>query len=150
MLGNCLDQLGESEKAIAAYRHSLAIAPDDSGSLFNLAITLIQHGKTDEGRELLKHDIEKNPLHASAHLVLGQVFEGQGFHVPAIFSYLHFLALEPASKRSTMAAGHLAKLLTLGYEKTKEGANITVDTNARKEEGDYSAMQMMIAIARGA
>src|SRR5258706_2743561 len=86
MLGNCLDHLGKSEKAIAAYRRGLEEAPDDSGLLFNLAVTLVQHGKADEGRELLKHDIEKNPMHASAHLVLGQVFEAQGFHVPATFA----------------------------------------------------------------
>jgi tetratricopeptide (TPR) repeat protein len=150
MLGNCLDQMGESEKAIASYRRGLEDAPDDSGLLFNLAVTLIQHGKTDEGRELLKHDVEKNPAHVSAHLALGQILEGQGFYVPATFSYLRFLALEPASNRSASAAGHLSKLLGRGYEETKEGANITIDSGARKEEGDYTAMQMMIAIARGA
>ena len=150
MLGNCLDQLGESEKAIAVYRRGLETAPDDSGLLFNLAITLIQHGKADEGRELLKRDVEKNPLHKSAHLVLGQVFEGQGFNVPATFSYLHFLAIEPASKRSGLAAEHLSKLLDNGFQKTKEGANLTFDPNARKEEGDYGAMQLMMVLSRAA
>ncbi len=150
MLGSCLDQMGESDKAIAVYRRGLAADPDDSELLFNLAVTLIQHGKSDEGRELLKHDIEKNPTHASAHFVLGQIFESQEFYVPATFSFLHFLALEPASPRSKTAAEHLSKLLGRGYEKTKGGANINIDMNARKEEGDYTAMQMMIAIARGA
>jgi tetratricopeptide (TPR) repeat protein len=150
MLGNCLDQLGETDKAIAAYRRGLEEAPDDSGLLFNLAVSLSGRGKIDEARELLKHDVEKNPAHASGHVALAQLFEAQGFFVPATFSYLHFLALEPASKRSAAAADRLAKLLSLGYEKTKEGANITVDVNARKEEGDYGPMQMMIAIARSA
>jgi tetratricopeptide (TPR) repeat protein len=147
MLGNCLDQLGETDKAIAVYRHGLELAPDDSGLLFNLAITLIQHGKADEGRELLKHDVEKNPAHASAHLVLGQVFEAQGFKVPAMFSFLHFLALEPASKRSAVAADHLSKLLSSGYKKTNAGANITFDMNARKDEGDYTGLQLVIAMS---
>jgi tetratricopeptide (TPR) repeat protein len=150
MLGNCLDQLGETDKAIAAYRRGLEEAPDDSGLLFNLAVTLSGRGKIDEARELLKHDIEKNPAHASAHLALAQVFEAQGFFVPATFSYLHFLALEPASKRSPAAAEHLSQLLGRGFQKTKKGADITIDTAARKEEGDFGAMQMMIAIARGA
>lgn len=150
MLGNCLDQMGETDKAIAVYRRGLEDAPDEQGLLFNLAITLLKNGKTDEGRELLKHDIEKNPAHASAHLILGQVFEAQGFNVPATFSYLHFLALEPGSKRSATGADSLSRLLGLGYKKTKKGADITVDMNARKEEGDYTAMQMMMAIARSA
>jgi len=149
MLGNCLDQMGESEKAMTAYRRGLEESADDSGLLFNLAVTLAQRGKIDEARELLKHDIEKNPTHVSAHLVLGRIFEAQGFHVPAMFSYLHFLALEPATNRSATAAANLSNLLGRGYEKTKKGANITIDTNARKEEGDYTSMQMMIAIARG-
>lgn len=54
------------------------------------------------------------------------------------------------SSRSAIAASHLSKLLGRGFEKTKKGANITIDTSARKEEGDYTGMQMMIAIARGA
>ncbi|HEV7425085.1 MAG TPA: tetratricopeptide repeat protein [Thermoanaerobaculia bacterium] len=149
MLGNCLDQMGESEKAIAAYRRGLQDAPDDSGLLFNLAVTLFQRGEGDEARDLLKQDVEKNPAHASGHLVLAQVFEAQGFYVPATFSYLHFLALEPASKRSAIAATHLSQLLGRGFEKTKKGANITIDPAARKEEGDYTSMQMMMAIARG-
>jgi len=150
MLGNCLDQLGESEMAIAMYRRGLKEAPDQSGLLFNLAVTLIQHGKTNEGRELLKRDAEKNPAHASAHLALAQVFETQGFYVPATLSYLHFLAVEPASDRSLTAATHLSKLLNRGFAETKEGANITIDPNERKEEGDYGAMQMMLSIAHAA
>jgi Flp pilus assembly protein TadD len=150
MLGNCLDQIGESDKAIAAYRRGLEESPDDSGLLFNLAVTLTQRGKIDEARKLLKHDAEKNPAHASGHLALAQVFEAQGFFVPATFSYLHFLALEPESKRAAAAADHLSKLLGRGFQETKQGANITIDTGARKEEGDFTAMQMMMAIARGA
>jgi tetratricopeptide (TPR) repeat protein len=150
MLGNCFDQLGDSEKAIEMYRRGLKEAPDNSGLLFNLAITLIQHGKTDEGRELLKHDAEKNPAHASAHLALAQVFENQGFYVPATMSYLHFLAVEPATGRSLTAATRLSKLLDRGFAETKEGANITIDPNERKEEGDYGPMQMMISIAHAA
>lgn len=150
VLGSCLDQLGESKMAIAMYRRGLKEAPDEAGLLFNLAVTLIQHGQTDEGRELLKHDVEKNPAHASAHLALGQVFETQGFYIPAMMSYLHFLAVEPASDRALAAARHLSKLLDRGFAETNQGANITIDPNERKEEGDYGAMQMMISIAHAA
>ncbi len=152
MLGNCLDQTGERTKAIEVYRRGLKTDPDDSGLLFNLAIALIQSGKADDGRELLKHDIEKNPSHASAHLVLGQVFEAQGFYVPATLSFLHFLALEPVSPRANVAATHVMKLLNRGVDKTGKGGNIniTLDSKERKEEGDYSGMQMTMALLAGA
>jgi tetratricopeptide (TPR) repeat protein len=149
MLGNCLDQLGRKDKAIETYRRGLELAPDDWGLLFNLAITLVQSGKTDEGRELLKRDVEKNPAHASGHYVLGQVFEAQNFRFPAAMSFLHFLAIEPTSQRSATAASHLQKLVGVGVEKTKKGTNITINTSSRKEEGDYSGMEMMLAIVAG-
>jgi len=146
MLGNCYDDLGQRDKAVATYQRGLKLAPTDSQLTYNLAVTLAQTGKLDEARELLKTDTRANPWHASGHLLLAKIFEAQNFRVPAAFSYLHFLALEP-SPRANDAAAHLQALLNLGFEKTKEGANITIDTNARTEEGDYGPMQMAFALA---
>lgn len=146
MLANCLDQLGEREKAIETYRRGLKIAPDDSSLNFNLAVSLAQSGKLDEARQLLKNDTTKNPWHASGHLILAHIFEAQHFTVPAIFAYLHFIALEPATQRTAAAAQRVHGLLNAGITKTKEGANITVDTSAPKDEGDYSATTTMIAL----
>lgn len=148
MLGNCLDALGQHEKAIETYRNGLKLAPADSQLLFNLAVTLAKQGKLDESRELLKSDTRANPWHASGHLVLAKVFEAQRFRVPAIFSYLRFLAIE-ASPRSADAAAHLRTLLDLGVQTKGKNTNITIDPNGRKEEGDYSAMEMMVALASG-
>lgn len=148
LLGNCLDELGQRDDALAAYRRGLALAPTDSQITFNLAVTLVQMQKVDEARELLKTDTRANPWHASGHLALAKVFEAQGFRVPAIFSYLHFLALE-ASPRADAAAAHMQALLNRGVEKTPNGANITIEENARKEEGDYGAMDMFLALAAG-
>src|SRR5256885_10024687 len=39
MLGNCLDELGQRDKAIDAYRRGLKLAPTDSQLTFNLAVT---------------------------------------------------------------------------------------------------------------
>jgi tetratricopeptide (TPR) repeat protein len=146
MLGNCLDDLGQRDKAIAAYRRGLALAPTDSQLTYNLAVTLAQMQKLDEARELLKTDTRANPWHASGHLALGKIFEAQGFRVPAVLSYFHFLALE-ASPRANDAAAHLQALLNLGVEKTKKGANIAIDPEAKKDEGDYAPMQLALALA---
>lgn len=148
MLGNCLDQMGEHKKAIERFREALKLAPDSADVNFNLAVTLVGEKQLDEAREVLKHDVEKNPWHASAHYVLGYVFQTQGHTVPALLSYLHFLALEPASGRSATAAQSVRNLLNAGYEKTEKGANITFDPNARKDEGDYGPMQLMMAMSR--
>jgi tetratricopeptide (TPR) repeat protein len=150
MLGNCLDELGQRDKAAAAYRRGLKLAPTDSQLTFNLAVTLAQQQKLDEARELLKTDTRANPWHASGHLLLAKIFEAQNFRVPAVFSYLHFLAIE-ASPRAADAAAHLRQLLDLGVEKKGEKQiTLNVDPDARKEEGDYSSMEMSLAIVSGA
>ena len=149
MLGSCLDELGQRDKAIDAYRRGLKLAPTDSQLTFNLAVTLSQQKRFDEARELLKTDTRANPWHASGHLLLGKIFEAQDFRVPAVFSYLHFLAIE-ASPRAADAAAHLQHLLDLGVEKKGEKEiNLNVDPNTRKEEGDYSTMEMSLAIVSG-
>src|SRR5256885_7820897 len=94
MLGNCLDELGQRDKAIDAYRRGLKLAPTDAQLTFNLAVTVARQRKLDEARELLETDTRANPWHASGHLLLGKIFEAQDFRVPAVFSYLHFLAIE--------------------------------------------------------
>jgi FimV-like protein len=149
MLGNCLDDLGQRDKAIAAYRRGLKLNPSESQLTFNLALTLSQLDKFDEARELLKTGTRANQGYASAYLLLARIFEVQGFRVPAVFTYLHFLALE-ASPRAKDAAAHLQSLLNAGVEKTEKGVNLTIDPKSRKEEGDYGPMEMSLALAAGA
>ena len=149
MLGNCLDELGDRKKAMDTYRRGLKIAPDDAQLNFNLAVTLVQMGKGDEARAVGKHGATKNRWYASQHYLLGKVFAAQGYTVPAILSYLHFLALEPAGTRAVDAATSLRRLLGQGVEKTSKGYNINVDMNAPKDEGDYSALQMMVTLLAG-
>jgi tetratricopeptide (TPR) repeat protein len=146
MLGNCLDLLGERANAISTYKRGLDLDPNDSGLLFNLGVTLTQLQRFDEARPYLERDVEHNPSHVSAHLATAQVLEAQNFVVPALLSYLRFLAMEPATSRTAGAAAHMQNLLDRGVEKTAEGANITIDPKPRKEEGDYGSMQTMMAI----
>jgi tetratricopeptide (TPR) repeat protein len=149
MLGNCLDDLGQREKAIAAYRRGLKLNANDSHLAYNLALTLSQLEKFDEARELLKTGTRADHGHASGYLLLARIFEVQGFRVPAVFTYLHFLALE-ASPRAKDAAAHLQALLNAGVEKTGKGVNLNIDPKSRKEEGDYGPMEMSLALAAGA
>jgi tetratricopeptide (TPR) repeat protein len=147
MVGNCLDHLGQRAKAIEAYRRGLKIAPDESSLLFNLAITLAQTGGMDEARALVKNNARKNPWHISGHFLLAEIFETQGFRVPAAFSFLRYLALDPSSTRSADAATRLRGLMGLGVAQTsKKGVNITIDPKSSKEEGDFSTMEMMLSM----
>lgn len=146
MIGNCFDSLGQREKAVEAYRLGLKLSPDESALLFNLAVTLGQTGKLDEALPLVKNNVRKNPWHVSSHILLAEIYEIQGFRVPAAFSFLRFLALEPSSTRSADAARRLRALMGLGVETTKKTATITIDPDSPKEEGDFTSLEMMLGM----
>lgn len=146
MLGNCLDHLGQREKAIDAYRAGLKLSPEDASLLFNLAVSLGQDGKLAEALPLLEKNVISNPWHVTTHYLLGDVFELHGFRVPATMAFLRYLALEPSSQRSADAAKRVRALMGVGVEKTRKGANITINPDSRKEEGDFTSMEMMLAM----
>ncbi|HWW60448.1 MAG TPA: tetratricopeptide repeat protein, partial [Thermoanaerobaculia bacterium] len=132
-LGNCHDGAGDRDKAIAAYRKGLEVAPDSPHIAYNLAISLTASGELDEARTLLKQDLIAIPNHVSARYALGRVFEAQAFRVPALFEYLRFLALEPDSPRGADAAARARTLLDMGVEKKgKKNINIMVNPDSRK------------------
>src|SRR4051812_9254896 len=130
LLGNCLGGMGEHERALAAYRKGLKLAPSDASILYNLSVALVKDEKLDEARQLLETDLRANPSDAVAHSLLADIFAAQGYRTPAVFSYLRFLALDPTSAEATGAAEHLRALLN--------DSKIDLKQNARKDEGDYS------------
>ena len=150
ILGNCYDHGGDPARAIATYRKGLRIDGKDTQLLYNLAVTLAGKGELDEARKLLKKELGITPRHASGHFLLAKVFDAQGFRIPATLSYLRFLAFEPTGDRAKEAAARVLELLNAGVEvKDKNTVNLTIDTQARKDEGDYGAVDMMIALAGG-
>ncbi|HEV7239967.1 MAG TPA: tetratricopeptide repeat protein [Thermoanaerobaculia bacterium] len=151
ILGNCYDIGGDAKRAIATYRKGLKVDANDTQLLFNLAVTQARTGQHDEARKLLKKELTINPKHSSGHYLLGVVFEAQGFRTAATLSYLRFLSLEPAGERAKDAAKRALALLGAGVEvKDKTNVNINIDPNSRKEEGDFGAVEMMMAIAGAA
>jgi tetratricopeptide (TPR) repeat protein len=149
-LGNCLDALGESDKAIETYRAGLAMAPGEPQLAYNLAVSLTAKNKLDEARELLEQDLITKPAHANGHFALARVLDVQAFRVPAMLEYFRFLVLSPTGARAKIAAEAAVTLLNAGVEQKKKGQiNINVNPNPRKEEGDFSAAEMMLGLAAG-
>lgn len=115
--------------------------PDDPAAI------LASAGDPDEARARVKEYVRANPGQASGHLVAAQIFEAQGFPVPALFAYMHFLALEPSSPRSAEAATRLRNLMAAicAQKKTDDG-KISFASNSRKEEGDFARMENLVWI----
>lgn len=150
-LGTCLDMSGDPKKAMEAYRKGLALVPEHPSLLYNLAVTLVSQEQYSEAREVLKKAVTARPHHPSGRYLLAKVFEAENFRSAAILEYLHFLALEPASERGKDAAGRVVALLNLGVEKKgRKEISITVDSDARREEGDFKGWETMLGLLSGA
>jgi tetratricopeptide (TPR) repeat protein len=149
-LGNCLDHSGQSDRAVAAYRKGLAVAPDEPSLQYNLALTLVRQNQYDESRELLKKEITTRPTHIASRFLLANVFEKQGFRIPAIVEYLRFLSIDPSSEHAKAVGAHVLELLAGGVEvKDKKHINITVNVEGPKDEGDFGPTEMMLGLLAG-
>ena len=147
ILGNCLDIAGDSKRAVEVYRKGLKVNPNDTQILYNLAVTLAAQNKLREARELLKKELTLRPEHGSGHYLLGQVFEAEGFRVPALLEYLRLLAVETGTPRVNDAARRVVALLNVGVDAKKPGeVTIALEAKPRKDEGDFAPHELFLAI----
>jgi hypothetical protein len=102
-------------------------------------------------RDRLKKELTLQPGDAAAHYRLGQLFEAEGFRVPAILEYLRLLAIETGTPRVNDAAKRLMALLNTGVNEKKAGeVTIAFDDEAPKQEGDFSGHELFFAMAAAA
>ena len=87
---------------------------------YNLALNYFKINELDKAQENLINAIEKNPNHASSHLMLANIHHQKGNSVETLLATHYFLFLEPNTKRSIDA-----------YQMLQEnfGGNVSKDTN---------------------
>ncbi len=149
LIGNNLDLLGEPEKAIEVYKKAVKEFPADGMLHFNLAVAYRGQGKLDEARKSLKSAVAATPLHPSSHLLLAATFYGGGYRTPALLAASRFLVLEPATQRSPSAVRLLREVLGGGASRGSKPneINLALDLNAKKDEGDFSAVEMVLGFS---
>ena len=98
-IGSAYDDMGDSAKAIDAYKRGIALAPSFLLH-FNLGITLEQLTNDDDAKVQLKQSALLNPNHASTHVELGKLFMRKGLTSQGVLALSRFLVLEPASPRT--------------------------------------------------
>ena len=85
---------------------------------------------------------------ADARYTRAKSFDARKHRVPALLEYLRFLDLEPAGDRAKDAATRVVALLDGNIQrKGKRSATITLETTARTEEGDWSAVELFMGLA---
>jgi hypothetical protein len=79
-LGNALRRLGsDPEKVIEAYRNTIRFNPAHADARANLALFLLEHGRTDEARPLVEELVRLNPRHPALAVLAAVVPPPQRF-----------------------------------------------------------------------
>jgi tetratricopeptide (TPR) repeat protein len=114
---------------------------------FNLAVTYLRQEKKELAKEQLKKELAVTPDHRSSHYLLGMLLESEGYRIPAMLALSRFLILEPNTERSGAALAGLLKLIHAGVS-VKDGKNVTilVDPDPKKDEGDFTGLEMALSI----
>ena len=150
LIGTILDQTGKSQQAVEFYQEAAALVPDPATIYYNMAVTYVNSlNKPVEGREGLKKAARANPRHASAQLLLARLFQSGGYVTPAFFAYSRFLILEPGTSRTGPALNAWFQILRgpVSAQSGGSGLQITVNPNAKKDEGDFTKFDLFIALS---
>ena len=115
--GDVLSQCHLHERALAAFSRAVALAPDDPGYQYNLATSLMYHGRVADAERAYEACIALAPLHWQAHLSLSQL------------------------RRQSTQNNHIERLQTL-LERPGNSVTATVYLNMalakeREDVGDY-------------
>jgi Tfp pilus assembly protein PilF len=151
-IGNNLDQSGEPKKAVEVYKAAIKLQPQDALLHYNLAITYNNLSKPDDARKTVKQAITLNPAHPSSHLFLSTLWYQGGYRTPALLAACRFLVLEPRSQRTAIALKIVQEVMGGGVTagKNPNEINIFVDMSAKKDEGDFGAVDLVLGLGKAA
>jgi tetratricopeptide (TPR) repeat protein len=148
LIGNIYDDQKEPRKALDAYETGLRDNPNVPLLHFNIGVTHRGMGNLAEARASFERALELKPDHPGSHYWLGRTYLDEGYRVPALLALSRFLVLEPTTPRSATAIGWIDGVFHAGVKKGKDGGTqITLDSNTKKDEGDFTATDLMISLA---
>jgi hypothetical protein len=121
---------------------------------YNLAVTYRNMGKLDDARKTVKRAITIDPNHPGSHVVLSSLwFEGQ-YRTPALLVACRSLVLQPRSERATGALRIVKEIMgagvTTGGGANSNQINIFMNTSAKKDEGDFGAIELALSLTKAA
>jgi tetratricopeptide (TPR) repeat protein len=145
--GNCLDALGNSEKAIKTYQGALKKLGDDYMLYYNLGLTHYNVGNQKEATKAVLKAINNNANHASSHLLLGYLMNDQKNKVQSILALHYFLFLEPNSARSLDVLRLLKEQFSGNIQRTgPKDISILLSPQSLDQQNEFGSANMMISM----
>lgn len=155
LIGSAHDLMGEPKKAIDAYTRGIAVVPRAATLYFNRGVTELESLKDPAAaRVSFERAITLEPLQSTGHLMLGQLFESEGYPVPAFFAFSMALLVEPGGSQALRAYGFLRSVLRGGLsndpnapqnQALASGMRLPPRAASKTDEGDFRAIEAQIA-----
>ncbi len=144
--GTALDHSGKKQGAITVYKEGIKKYPGNHLLYYNLALTLVNVKDHAGASAALEKALTINPVHASSHLLMGNVMTIREQRVKSILALYNFLLLEPKSKRSPAAWSLLQEQLKTGVKhESKNETSITIP--GKKKDGDeFDTAELMLGL----
>lgn len=136
--GDALYMLGQHAESARSYETALAIAPQHTGALNNLAVVYSMQGKNTEAEELLQRSLSLDPCQTAAWLNLCSAVEKLDFRENDVVDYARrAVALAPRDPRTY---GFLGKgLLRQGDAAAAlEAMNVAIALDPRNPDIHYN------------
>lgn len=152
IIANVIDDVGKPKEAIKIYRDAESILKGDkeltahlSSIYYNLGVTYTRQKMYPEAREELKKAVAHNYAYASPHYLLGEVYMGTKYRVPALLAAARLVSLEFNTPRTERSASIIRDVLKPAEKDEKTGSiNIFLDMNAPKDEGDFGMYELFL------
>ena len=100
---------GALDRAIALYRESVALAPEDPDGWYNLATTLQERGRTAEAKKVALEAVRLDPRRPDAHNVLGIADIESGDPDGAEAEFRKAIDLDPRNARAWNNLGNVLR-----------------------------------------
>lgn len=151
-IANIIDDVGKPKEAVRIYRDALNILKDDkelSNHLasvhYNLGVTFVRQKLYNEARDELKRAVLADPSYASPHYLLGEVYIGSKYKIPAFLAAARLISLEYNTPRTERAVSIIRTVLKPAAKDEKKGnINIFLDMSAPKDEGDFGMYDLFL------
>lgn len=151
LFANALDDQGKPADAIKIYQSAIEQFQDDpeyiehlSSLYYNLGVTYTRQKKYNEARQVLKKSVEANFRYASPSYLLGEVYFGSKYKIPAFLAASRLISLEINSQRTARSVAIILDVLKPAKKDDKGNINIFMDLNAPKDEGDFTAFDLFL------
>jgi tetratricopeptide (TPR) repeat protein len=152
LIGNNLDLMGDPKKSVEAYKSGIKLMPRMAMLHYNLAVTYRNMGKPDDARKAVKQAITIDPNHPGSHVLLSSLWYEGRYRTPALLAACRSLVLQPRSERSTGALRIVKEMMGAGVTTNANTNNIsiTLDASAKKDEGDFGSIDLILALGKAA